>query len=135
MANINDLKRQHKEIAEILEYLKSNLEEEQVRVESTKLAQNINILAGKLKIHLIGEDDNLYPKLLDGTDAKAKATAERFFKEMGNLSQVFTDYKGKYNISPRILSNIEGYIVDTKALIEALQARIEREDRELYILL
>ena len=135
MANMNDLTRQHKEIYELIRFLKSNMDENKVKQEAAMLAQNINILSGKLKIHLIGEDDYLYPKLLGGEDSKAKATAERFFKEMGNLSKVFAEYKTKYNIPPRILNNIEDYIKDTKSVVEALENRMEREDKELYILL
>jgi hypothetical protein len=135
MANINDLKRQHKEIQEIIDFLKLNLQESKVRAEASQLAQNISFLAGKLRIHLLSEDESLYPRLLGGTDTKAKETAERFFKEMGNLSQVFAEYKVKYNISSRILSNVEAYIRDTKIIVEALENRISREDKELYVLL
>jgi hypothetical protein len=132
---MNDLKRQHKEIQEIIDFLKLNLQENKVRAEASQLAQNISFLAGKLRIHLLSEDDSLYPRLLGGTDTKAKETAERFFKEMGNLSQVFAEYKVKYNISSRILSNVEAYIKDTKIIVEALENRISREDKELYVLL
>lgn len=135
MANINDLMRQHKEMQEIIDFLKLNLQESKVRAEASQLAQHISFLAGKLRIHLLSEDDILYPKLLEGTDIKAKETATRFSKEMGDLSQVFAEYKVKYNISSRILSNIEGYIQDTKNIIAALESRMSREDKELYILL
>lgn len=135
MANINDLKRHHKEIYEIIDYLKSNLEEGKVQQESRKLAQSICTLAGKLKIHLISEDDCLYPRLLGGTDIKAKETAERFSKEMGNLSQVFLEYKSKYNISSRILGGIQSYINDTRVVTDAMEKRMKREDKELYTLL
>ncbi|MDF2839451.1 MAG: hypothetical protein K0Q99_222 [Clostridia bacterium] len=135
MANINDLKRQHKEIYEITSFLKLNMEENKVKQEAAKLSQSINILAGKLKMHLIAEDDYLYPKLLKGADFKAKETAEKFINEMGNLAQVFTEYKGKYNISPRILGDIDGFIKETKMIVDALENRMNREDRDLYILL
>lgn len=135
MANLNDLKRQHREIYDIIDFLRSNLEEVKVKNEASKLAQNINILAGKLKIHLISEDDNLYPKLLNGKDVKKKEVAQRFFMEMGNLSEVFTNYKLRYNISSKILNDVESYIKDTRSIINALQSRMNKEDQELYILL
>ncbi|MDF2591308.1 MAG: Hemerythrin cation binding domain protein [Clostridia bacterium] len=135
MGNKNDLIRQHKEIGEIIHVLKSNLQESKVRAEASQLAQNINFLAGKLRIHLLAEDESLYPKLMSGTDVKGKEIAERFSKEMGSLAQGFTDYKVKYNISSKILSDTDAYIKDTKIIIEALENRITREDNELYILL
>lgn len=135
MANLKDLTRQHKEINEIMEFLGNHLKEDDVRMASSKLAQNINILAGKLKIHLITEDDYLYPKLMSEGDAHIKKTAERFYTEMGGLSEIFAEYKGKYNISPRILGNMEGYIKDTKIVLEALRNRMKKEDQELYVLL
>lgn len=135
MAYLDVLKRQHKDIREMINFLNVNLGENKVRAESSQLAQNISVLSGKLRMHLLSEDESLYPKLLNGTDVKAKETAERFSKEMGNLSQVFAEYKVKYNISSKILMNIEGYIKDTKNIIEALENRINREDAELYTLL
>ena len=135
MANLKDLTRQHKEIYDIIDILKDNLSEDKVKQEASKLAQSINVLAGKLKIHLLSEDDYLYPKLMNGSDSRAKETAERFYHEMGNLSAVFSDYKGKYNISSRILGNIQGYIKDTQGILEALQSRMHKEDNELYVLL
>jgi iron-sulfur cluster repair protein YtfE (RIC family) len=135
MANINDLKRQHKEIHEIIDFIKSNLTEAKVKEKAPQLAQNISILAGKLKIHLISEDDVLYPKLINGDDIKAKNTAERFNTEMGGLAQSFTEYKQKYNVGSKILNNIDAYIKDTKEVFDALENRINREDKELYILL
>ena len=135
MAYLDDLKRQHREIQEIINFLNVNLGENKVRAEASQLAQNISILSGKLRMHLLSEDESLYPRLLSGTDVNAKETTERFFKEMGNLSQVFGAYKVKYNISSKILSNVEAYITDTKVIIEALENRISREDTELYTLL
>ena len=135
MANKNDLIRQHKEIREMIDFLKNHLQESKVRSEASHLAQNISFLAGKLRIHLIAEDDSLYPRLLEGNDVKAKEIAERFSQEMGNLSQVFTAYKVKYNISSKILTNVDAYISDTKVIVEALENRIGREDKELYVLL
>lgn len=135
MANTNDLMRQHNEIKELIDFLKKNLEADKVNTEAVQLAQNINILAGKLRIHLISEDDCLYPRLLKADDEKIRKTAERFNAEMGNLSQIFMDYKSKYNIASRILKDVEGFIRETAAVIEALHNRIRREDTELYILL
>jgi iron-sulfur cluster repair protein YtfE (RIC family) len=135
MANKNDLIRQHNEMREMIDFLKNNLQESKVRAEASQLAQNISFLAGKLRIHLIAEDDSLYPRLLEGNDVKAKEIAERFSQEMGNLSQVFTAYKVKYNISSRILTNVDAYINDTKVIVDALENRISREDKELYVLL
>lgn len=135
MANTNDLKRQHNEIKELVDYLKLNLEADKVKAEASQIALKINTLAGKLRVHLIAEDDCLYPKLLKEGNNKAKEVAECFFLEMGNLSQVFMDYKGRYNISSKIFSNVEEYIKDTKVIVDALQNRIHKEDTELYILL
>lgn len=135
MANTNDLRRQHNEIKELIDFLKLNMEEGKVKAEASQIALKINTLAGKLRVHLAAEDDCLYPRLLNEGDDKAKMVAERFFLEMGNLSQVFMEYKGKYNIAPRILGSVEAYIKDTKAIVDALQKRIHKEDTELYILL
>lgn len=65
-----NLTRQHKELYKLLSDMKSlgyNIEPN-----ADKIALNINLLAGKINIHLQSEDKYLYSLLLNSTNPEVK---------------------------------------------------------------
>lgn len=131
MSQIDTIKKQHSEIANILEKLKSALSKEDYYAASS----NINELAGKLKIHLRYEDDYIYPELLKSENTNVKNISNKFIKEMGDLASVFDDFKNKYNTKSKIESNITEFKLTCNVVIKALEKRLSKEDNELYIYL
>ncbi len=61
--SVDDLKRRHVGIQEIIDLKKLNTDECMVKHQAAKLAQNINLLSGKLGIPTVIEDDFLCPRL------------------------------------------------------------------------
>ena len=90
MANLDNYFRQHKEISELINTIKTMAIKDLI-ANSKEIATTLNNLSGKLKVHLSMEDRYLYPNL------KAKNIAEKFENEMGNLAKEFLNYKEKYN--------------------------------------
>lgn len=135
MADINNLERQHESIREyvnqILVYIKNN----QVENDAHEIAKLINTLSGRLKIHLQAEDQHLYPKLKQSDNREIKQTTERYIKEMGNISQVFEDYKNKYNTKSKIYDDINTFKVETSQVFKVLANRLDQEDNYLYPLI
>lgn len=131
MSQIDTIKKQHSEIANILEKLKNALSKEDYSAASS----NINELAGKLKIHLRYEDDYIYPELLKSENTNVKNISNKFIKEMGDLASVFDDFKNKYNTKSKIESNITEFKSTCNVVIKALEKRLSKEDNELYIYL
>lgn len=132
MINSN-LIRQHKDFYDSLKKMRLLLTNSEAN--SKELALIINLLAGKLNIHLQSEDKFLYPKLLNNQDPKLKKIAKDFIDEMGNLSDVYSNFKVKYNTQNKILDNLNAFNKDCTNVINAIENRLEKEDTKLYVLL
>jgi hemerythrin-like domain-containing protein len=134
--DINYLRRQHKEVNEVLADLKNRLEPyDKIPENAFALTMLIANIAGKLKIHLSSEDKYLYPALLKNPDPKVQDTAQMFIEEMGDLAESFDIYKSKYMNAKNIRNSPEDFVSETKTIIKAILKRIEKEESELYTML
>ncbi|HAG44781.1 MAG TPA: hypothetical protein DCL31_17475 [Clostridium sp.] len=134
MANINNLTRQHIEILEMIYNIKELINKD-LEVESSEIAKNINLLSGKLRIHLESEDKFLYPNLLKNENEKIKNIAKSYIDEMGDILSIFNNYKNQFNTRSKIINNKDKFIINTKEVFDKIEKRMESEDRELYKLL
>ena len=123
---------QHERIREELEILKMLCKNKDLEETASEIALHINSLAGKLKIHLSSEDQHLYPVFLGSSDAQLVAMAEEYQKEMGNLLEVFTGFKDKYNTKFKILGEKDSFFKEANEIIRAIEQRMEKEERGLY---
>lgn len=129
--NIENYMRQHKDILEVTSSMKEIVNKGKILENSKELALKVNMLAGKLKIHLGTEDKHLYPKLKSNTSTKDIAIT--FENEMGHIAETFVKYKEAFNIPVKIERNIENFKSDTIAILNTIERRIDKEERELYI--
>ncbi|UOW69555.1 hemerythrin domain-containing protein [Paraclostridium bifermentans] len=128
-----NLTRQHKELYKLLSEMKSlgyNIESN-----ADKIALNINLLAGKINIHLQSEDKYLYSLLLNSASPEARKTAKHFIAEMGHISKTFNDFKLKFNTKNKILKNINEFKIEYPKVMDAIFNRLNKEDKNLYILI
>jgi len=131
--NIDNLMREHKGIFEEIEYITNLINKSDLESNLLDITGHINKLAGKLKIHLGSEDKFLYPSLLNGTDDKLKNLANSYINEMGDISDVFTDYKNGFNTKSKILSEgIDKFVLETKKILKSIESRITKEENGLY---
>lgn len=135
MTNLSNLKRQHIEIIDNVKIITKLIHDKNFENNSNDIARNISILAGKLKIHLSSEDKFLYPNLLNHNHTEIRKKANQYVDEMGNLTVIFTDYKNKFNTKSKIMNNIDQFIKESKSIFNAIEKRIHKEDKELYVLL
>lgn len=132
MSKFDTLKEQHKDIAKIVSTLKDYISKNNIEEDGLEIAKTINLLAGRLTIHLKHEDDYLYPELLKSENASTRALAEKFSKEMGGLAATFMDYKNKFNTRSKIVDNKDAFKENTLIIIKALEERLHKEDTQLY---
>lgn len=85
----------------------------------------------ELIAHLKREDWVLYPSLLASGDRQLTDTAQNYVDEMGHISDAFTNYSRAW-LPDAIAADWPGYCAATSAVLDALAARIEREDTGLY---
>jgi iron-sulfur cluster repair protein YtfE (RIC family) len=88
-------------------------------------------LAGKVNFHLAMEDKALYPRMMKQQGSNAPAVAAKFLKEMGGLSEVFTNYNSKWQVTA-IRADTAGFSNETRKVVGALAHRIARENADLY---
>lgn len=132
MAKSEMFRNQHKELLDIVGKITPLLNPQALKDRSADIRAALTGLAGKITMHLQVEDTVLYAKML--ADPKAKATAERFQREMGGIKTALTGYLGKYATPAAISANPAGFIADTQGIVKALGDRIKREESELYAL-
>lgn len=99
------------------------------------IAYNINNLAGKSKIHMMSEDEFLYPSLISSSHEDIKNTAKSFHDEMGNINELFVSFVKKYNIPSKIRENGESFIEEVNRILKLMSDRINKEDNYLYPLI
>lgn len=132
MINPN-LARQHNELYKLLAEMKSlgyNIESS-----ADKIALNINLLAGKINIHLQSEDKYLYSLLLNSQHTEVRKIAKDFIAEMGHIAKTFNEFKIKFNTKNKILNNINEFKLEYPKIMNAISNRLNKEDKKLYVLL
>lgn len=134
MANLNTLKRQHKDILDLIETIEKKIHNEPIEMNAKLIAKAINELSGKLKIHLSHEDRYLYPNFKASENIQLKNKANQYIEEMGNLSNIYSDFKNNYNTPTKIMKNEESLIKKSKTVMQAIKDRIKQEDTDLYML-
>ena len=135
MLVLSTLKRQHKEIGEMLANLKHTIENGNLEQEASYIALEISMLAGKLKIHLNTEDQFVYPQLLQSDNAELKKAAQAYMDEMGHISKEFMNYKDRFNTKTKITGNPQDFLKETDRIFGLIERRIEKEDSSLYTFL
>lgn len=133
--DIANLIRQHNEIMNLTNFILDNIKNCTIDQNINEIAQNINTISGKLKIHLLNEDKYLYPYLLNSADMSLNTFGKKYSDEMLEVTKVYEDYKSKYNTTSKIKQNLEGFKEETKQIFAVLLNRIDREENELYPLL
>lgn len=125
-------KKQHVELLVMVKKIVPLLNTKDIQNKNTLIFNYLNDLLSDLMIHLILEDNILYPKMMRSSDRTVAKTAKKYQDEMGGVAQVTESYRAKWNSSDVISENPYDFIKETKALFTALQERITREDKILY---
>lgn len=133
--DLTNLKRQHSEIIDLAGYILNDIKNNTVDKNIEQVVKSINTISGKLKIHLLSEDEYLYPNLLSSSDTALNMFGKKYYEEMNEVSKGYDEYKAKYNTSSKLKQNIIDFKEDTERIFSALSNRVEREEKELYPLL
>jgi hypothetical protein len=91
-------------------------------------------LVSTLLAHLKLEDWALYPRLMQSDQPEIARAGETFKDEMGGLAPAFLAYSEKWN-ADSICADWPGYCADTRGILDALNNRLTRENRELLPML
>lgn len=133
----SDFRSQHGRLLEKATRLLEMAEQIQTTSETTRATfafdtrlQLVGLMAC-LSTHLIMEDQGLYPFLQRAPEASTREMARHFQGEMGGIGAVVKAYADKWN-DEAMCALPDEFVAETRGLIAALGARIERENKELY---
>lgn len=87
-----------------------------------------------LQVHLVREDDVLYPAIIRGRDTEAAAVATRFQEDLGSLATEIEAFDRKW-VGGQISTCWPDFCEDVTGVVKKLRMRIERENEELYPLI
>jgi iron-sulfur cluster repair protein YtfE (RIC family) len=125
-------RRQHREILEVIDELTTKLDAASIEQDAASVRGLLNVLVGKLTVHLAMEDDALYPRMLHHRNPQIRELATSFIAELGGIAEAFRQYIARWSTAQLILANPAAFIQETNQVFEALKRRIAREDNELY---
>jgi hemerythrin-like domain-containing protein len=126
---------QHDNITEEIDFIVNNISFEITEELAGELAKHINLLAGKLNIHLSMEDKYLYPSLTIKEKEIANFSIADYVNEMGGLANEFTDFKGNYNTRQKLIANKNSFKTDAKLIMNKILTRIKKEEDTIYKLI
>lgn len=121
---VTDLKREHAQIAEVLENVKN------LGVNSKEGQEQLLTAMNGLLAHLKKEDEQLYPALNEAAeiDSNLKRTLDVFAQDMAEISKAAMDFFEKYSGGG---SGLE-FAQDFGRLAASLTQRIRKEENILY---
>ena len=133
MSELSRLQQEHTKLAGLFRRLRNAIESADCpsQVELFELRRQ---LVSTLLAHLKLEDWALYPRLIQSDQKDFASTGQAFKDEMGGLAPAFLAYSEKWNANS-ISADWSSYCADTRAVLDALENRLEREDRDLFPLL
>ena len=125
----------HSELRGIVARIEAMLDPVGIATAPDAVANVVRELFGKFSVHLAIEDNSLYPRAKAHADARLREVAQRFETEMGGLSQRFDSYRKAWPGPLAIARDPAGFVADTRAVLDALKARVTREESQLYDLI
>lgn len=126
---------QHGSIRIEINALRELMAKNHFETDAGQLALHISALAGKIKIHLLAEDKYLYPELMVTDEPRVKKMAVDYQHDMGDLAENFMNFKSLYNTPIKILKNISDFQTEITNIVNQIQTRMDKEEKELYQLL
>jgi hemerythrin-like domain-containing protein len=135
MAITDNLKKQHKEISDIVKQISLLLNPDMLSQEAEQAGILLSKLAENLEIHLAWEDKALYPALQRHPKEEVRILTQVFSDEMGGISKTFARYAANWPNATAIQKDPDGFINESQEIFASLSSRINQENNHLYPLL
>jgi hypothetical protein len=133
MSELTKLREDHVHLAKLFRQLRDMIQTSQMPSQLV-LFDLRRELVSTLLAHLKLEDWALYPRLIASSDSGVSEAGRRFQQEMGGLAPAFVAYCDRWSAN-EIEADWPGYCEATKVILDALESRLVRENRELLPLL
>ncbi|CAN7549280.1 hemerythrin domain-containing protein [Duganella sp. LjRoot269] len=132
MARTDNFRKQHVEILSIAREINQQLGPVVSEEDATRIRRQLSKMHGLVGLHLAMEDKSLYPSMLRSDDSAARALAQRYSDEMGDLALAFDNHMKAWASSASISGAANVFTEQTKGIFNALSKRIHMENTQLY---
>ncbi|MBK8869526.1 MAG: hemerythrin domain-containing protein [Elusimicrobia bacterium] len=129
--DIGDLLKQHADIVDQMGILRALLDLPNSAPLAVDVGRRLDVLAATVALYLSFEDREVYPALLASPTEKNRDIAERLFVEMGHLRRAFLNYREKWKSDRDIQSRFRAFVEETQQVFSLVEARIQKENKEL----
>ena len=131
MIPVDELKKQHAEICELMSVVAILLSHEEVRSGSV-VQELFSTLADKVKEHIALEEGTVYRDLLVDEDHEVQRVARNFLSGSHGLKKFFGDYL-RHSASRGLADqDIADFIEETEEIFQTLKKRIAVEENQFY---
>lgn len=130
----NNFRRQHDELVKLMEQISGYFTKDKLNGNEQELCKQLANLSGKLKVHLVMEDQFLYPKLIASDNTAIKDLAKQYSSEMGSIRGEFEKYISTWLSFKAVSDAPDRFIFETRKIFDTLSERINKEGKELYAL-
>jgi hemerythrin-like domain-containing protein len=132
MTSTDNLRRQHDAALAMSDRLLDLMDSYDGGRDTYAIAMQLNRLVGLLRIHLAQEDVHLYPALAASGDPAVSQLALAYANEMGGQAIELEIFAQHWSCTASIAGAFDEFRKEADALLLAIAARIERENRYLY---
>ena len=135
MISIEMLRKQHDGLVGQIDSIVKFIRENKDAFNEEMMRELLTNLSAELELHLLIEDDLLYPALIKDSTESIRNIAHIFSNELGGVEETFKRYKAKWIGQGTIAESLEAFISETEAMEKLLRNRIDKENNELFPLL
>lgn len=122
----------HRELSLLIDTMKPQLVPSLLQRDANHARAMLSMLAGKLTVHLAMEDHALYPRLATHNNQDVRKLAEQLKQEMGGILLTFKEYLARWPTAENIQANSSDFVHETREIFAALEARIAKEDAQIF---
>lgn len=133
--NLGRYHEQHADIRQQADELQRRIEPARFVMDPGAARQALVTLGARLSIHLAFEDTALYPTVLRHPGAQVQRRTRQYMDEMGGIKAALKAHLQAWASTQRVQAEGEAFRRETQAILKALQARLDAEDRDFYPML
>ncbi len=135
MISIEMLRSQHDGLVEQVDSIVKFINENKNAFNEEMLRELLTNLSAELELHLLIEDDLLYPALMKDSTASIRNVAHVLSNELGGFKETFKRYKAKWIGQETMVESLEAFISETETMATLLRKKIDKENKQLFPLL
>lgn len=132
MSGTGPYRQQHADLIRRAAALTARLDPGSLAEDPARVHGTLDGLAAALRLHLVQEDAELYPRLLRHPDRGVRDLARTFQEEMGRIHGDFEAFLGRWPSPGALSEDPYGFAVEALSILDVLHRRIHLEDTALY---